>query len=95
MTRNMDQNPDEAEEAPRRSERPWKAVALTVGGGVILVMGAVVATLAVTHDSAVKANFQAYLNGIITGAESGGYLDGFDDGFRACKDDIESALGWL
>jgi hypothetical protein len=50
--------------------RPWKKVALCVGGGVVLIGATVVVTLAITHDSAVRENLVAYLNG---------KSDGFDD----------------
>lgn len=46
--------------------RPWKRIAMYVGGGigvVVLVGTTAAVTLAVTHDSAVRENLIAYLRG--------------------------------
>lgn len=52
--------------------RPWKRIAMYVGGGigvVVLVGTTAAVTLAVTHDSAVRENLIAYLNGRIDGRD--------------------------
>ena len=57
--------PVQAEVTPGRTGRPWKTVALVVGGGLIGAAGAVVVTLGATHKSAVVQNAAAYVNGWI------------------------------
>jgi|LakMenEpi03Aug12_release.lakeMendotaPanAssembly.Ray.scaffolds.fasta_scaffold1449489_1 hypothetical protein len=51
---------------PENSARPWrgwKPIAALVGGGLFIAGGAVMATLALTHRTAVTENLCAYLNG--------------------------------
>ena len=51
---------------PENSARPWrgwKPITAIIGGGVLIAGGAVVATLALTHRTAVTENLCAYLNG--------------------------------
>ena len=43
--------------------RSWKPITAIIGGGVLIAGGAVVATLALTHRTAVTENLCAYLNG--------------------------------
>lgn len=50
--------------------RPWKRIAMYVGIGVVVLVGTTAAvTLAVTHDSAVRENLIAYLNGRLDGRD--------------------------
>lgn len=44
--------------------RPWMKVAVMVGGVALTAAGAVVATLAATHKTAVTENAKAYVNGM-------------------------------
>lgn len=85
--------PDAQEESDGAnvSGRPWKKIAMYVGGGigVVVLVGATAAvTLAVTHDSAVRENLIAYLNGWIDGRDDlmtllaeHGFCDDLDDFF--------------
>lgn len=71
--------PVQAEIESEPARRPWKKVAAWVGGGVALVAGAVVATLAATHKSAVRENAAAYANGLLDGASGDEDDDDFDN----------------
>src|SRR5690606_38537103 len=59
-----------------RSDRPWLRAAVVVGGAAITVAGAVVATLAATHKTAVFENAKAYANGMSDALEA--VQNGFD-----------------
>lgn len=58
--------PDGTEDGSRRD---WRRAARYVGGGLglVAVIGATVAVTALTHDSAVRENLIAYLNGRVDG----------------------------
>ncbi len=66
MTEESDGSP--LDPTPPETERDqtvprWKKVVMVVGGGVVVAAGAVLATLASTHKSAVRENEKAYSNG--------------------------------
>ena len=75
--------PIESGAAPGRTGRSWKEFALVIGAGVVAMAGAVVVTLAATHKSAVRHNFQAYVNGVNDGFAAGAYANGLNDGYAA------------
>ena len=62
-----DEEPDRAEPEPNTRRR--RVVKVVIWGGVITVTAAVaaVATLAVTHNTAVRENCYAYINGLNDG----------------------------
>jgi hypothetical protein len=62
--------PVQAAIEPEQAGRPWRKIALLVGGGVITAAGAAMTTLAATHKSAVRENFKAYANGLVDGVEA-------------------------
>ena len=55
-------------------------IAVAVGGGIVIAGLATLATLALTHDTAVRENFAAYGNGIgdTLDAVRNGDIDPFD-----------------
>lgn len=53
-----------------RSGPSWKQIAVTAGGFAVTAVGAVVVTLAATHNSARMANAAAYAHGLLDGAKA-------------------------
>lgn len=81
----LDNAPDCVEEAGRTTEhgraRSWWKLAAAWGGTLVVTAGGAVAvTLLATHNSAVRENFIAYINGLSNGYDAG-WVDGHESGW--------------